>query len=122
MLLAVVEMQETAVFLVVLGLLIGLAAVFSRHIDRLGVPVVLLFLVLGMLGGSEGIGGIAFDDYRFAVRIGTIYLVLILVDGGMTTSLAAVRRVLLPAGILATIGVALTAALLALFGRLVGLP
>ena len=122
MLLAVVEMHETAVFLVVLGLLIGLAAVFSRHIDRLGVPVVLLFLVLGMLGGSEGIGGIAFDDYRFAVRIGTIYLVLILVDGGMTTSLAAVRRVLLPAGILATIGVALTAALLALFGRLVGLP
>lgn len=81
----------------------------------------MLFLVLGMLGGSEGIGRIAFDDFGFAVRVGTIYLVLILVDGGMNTPWTAVRRVIVPAGLLATIGVALTAGLLALFGRAMGL-
>ena len=117
----VVELQATAVLLAVLGVLIAFSVLFSRQIDRLGVPVVLLFLVLGMLGGSEGIGGIAFDDYRHAVRMGTVYLVLILFDGGMNTSLAAVRHVLLPAGLLATVGVALTAGLVAVCARLLGL-
>jgi potassium/hydrogen antiporter len=115
------EPQGTAVFLLVVGLLTGLSVLFSRQIDRLGVPVVLLFLVLGMFGGSEGVGGVAFDSYGFAVRIGTIYLVLILFDGGMNTPWRSVRRVALPAGVLATIGVALTAGLLALFARVLGL-
>ena len=121
MLLAAVEPQGTALFLLVLGALIALSVLFSRQIDRLGVPIVLLFLVLGMLGGSEGIGRIAFDDFRFAVRVGTIYLVLILFDGGMNTPWRAVRLVLVPAGVLATVGVALTAGLLALFARALGL-
>lgn len=94
----------------------------ARPIDRLGVPIVLLFIALGMLGGSEGIGGIEFDDYHFAMQVGTIYLVLILFDGGMSTSLGAIRRVLAPATVLATVGVALTAFLMALFARLLGLP
>jgi cell volume regulation protein A len=115
------EPQGTALFLSILGLLIAFSVLFSRQIDRLGIPVVLLFLVLGMLGGSEGIGGLAFDDYGFAVRVGTIYLVLILFDGGMNTPWGAVRRVVLPAGILATAGVAMTAGLLALFARTLGL-
>jgi potassium/hydrogen antiporter len=108
-------------FLLVLGLLTTLSVVFSRQIDRLGVPIVLLFLVLGMLGGSEGLGRIAFEDYGFAVRVGTIYLVLILFDGGMNTPWRAVRRVALPAGMLATLGVVLTAGLVAVFGRALGL-
>ena len=116
-----VEPQGTALFLLITGTLLAFSVLFSRQIDRLGVPIVLLFLVLGMLGGSEGIGGIAFDDYRAAVRIGTIYLVLILFDGGLNTPWLAVRRVMLPAGILATFGVALTAGLLALFVRALGL-
>lgn len=118
---AAMEPQGTALFLLVLGVLIALSVVFSRRIDQLGVPIVLLFLVLGMLGGSEGIGGIPFDDYGFAVRVGTIYLVLILFDGGLNTARRAVQQVLVPAGILATIGVALTAGLLALFARALGL-
>ena len=121
MLLAQAEPNATALFLLVLGLLTGLSVLFSRQIDRLGIPVVLLFLVLGMLGGSEGIGGLAFDDHGLAVRIGTIYLVLILFDGGLNTSWPAVRRVIVPAGVLATLGVALTAGLLALFARTLGL-
>lgn len=121
MLVATVEPYGTAMFLLVAGVLIALSVLFSRQIDRLGVPIVLLFLVLGMLGGSEGMGGIAFDDFGFAVRVGTIYLVLILFDGGMNTPWGAVRRVIVPAGMLATVGVALTAGLLALFARALGL-
>ncbi len=121
MFLAVMEPHGTALLLLALGLLIASSAMFSRQIDRLGVPIVLLFLVLGMLGGSEGLGGIVFSDYGFAVRVGTIYLVLILLDGGMNASWGAVRRVIVPAGMLATLGVALTAGLVALFGRLLGL-
>lgn len=121
MLLALVEPAATALLLIVLGLLVGVSVLLSRQIDRLGIPIVLLFLLLGIAGGSEGIGGIAFDDYRLAVRVGTVYLVLILFEGGLNTSLRVVRRVLLPAGVLATAGVAVTAALVALFGRLLGL-
>jgi cell volume regulation protein A len=120
-LIALSEPAGTAVLLLPLGLLIGFSVLFSRQIDRLGIPVVLLFLALGMLGGSEGIGRIVFDDYGFAVRVGTIYLVLILFDGGMTTSYLSVRRVALPAGLLATAGVVLTALLLAFFGHWLGL-
>jgi potassium/hydrogen antiporter len=116
------EPQQTAVLLALLGILVALSVLLSRPIDRLGLPVVLLFLVLGMLGGSQGIGGIEFTDYRFAVQVGTVYLVLILFDGGMSTSPKAVKRVFLPAAMLATVGVALTAILLATFARLLGIP
>lgn len=117
-----VEPQSTAVFLTILGVLIAASMLFSRQVDRLGVPVVLLFLVLGMLGGSEGIGRIEFSDYGIAVRVGTIYLVLILFNGGLSTAWGSVRGVLLPAGLLASVGVVITAALVAIFCRMLGLP
>ena len=115
------EPYATAVLLALMGVLVAISVLFSRAIERLGVPVVLLFLVLGMLGGSEGFGGIEFDDYSLAVRLGTIALVLILFDGGLNTSVAAVRQVVAPASLLATLGVALTAGLVMLFARLLGL-
>ena len=110
-----------AVLLLIFGGLVAVSVVFSRAVDRLGVPVLLLFIGLGMLGGSEGIGGIAFDDQRLAVQLGTTALVLILFDGGLNTAAASIGAVLLPAGALATVGVALTAALVAGFARLLGL-
>lgn len=116
------EPYNTAIFLVIFGALIAICALFSNTIDRLGVPVVLLFLLLGMFGGTEGIGGIEFDDYAIAMRLGTMALVLILFDGGLNTTTASIRRVLIPAGLLATVGVALTAGLLAGLGWLMGLP
>jgi potassium/hydrogen antiporter len=73
-----------------------------------------------MLGGSEGIGGIAFEDYRFASRIGTAALVLILFDGGMNTSIRAIREALGPATALATVGVVVTAGVIALAAKLFG--
>jgi cell volume regulation protein A len=74
-----------------------------------------------MLAGSEGFGRIPFDNAGTAFRLGMIALVLILFDSGLNTTLGAARRAAAPATVLATIGVALTAAILALFGRLLGL-
>lgn len=122
MTLALIEPSATAVLLVVLASLLLASVVFTRPLNRFGIPVVLLFLVLGMIGGSEGLGGIPFDDYRLAFRLGTVALILILFDGGLNTSIASVRRSAGPAGVLATVGVAGTAGLLALIARLLGLP
>ena len=67
-----VEPTPTALALSILGLLLALAVLFSRTIGRHGVPVVLLFLGLGMVAGSEGLGGIAFEDYTLAFQVGTV--------------------------------------------------
>ncbi len=120
--LALTEPHGSAVLLSLLGLLALLSVLFSGAVDRLGIPVLLLFLVLGMLGGSEGIGQIAFSDYQLSFRLGTAALVLILFDGGFDTTVSAVRHVLYPAALLATVGVAATAALVALFAHLLGVP
>jgi cell volume regulation protein A len=77
--------------------------------DRLRVPGLLLFLALGMLAGSEGVGGIHFDDAGLARTLGTIALVLIIFEGGLTAGWAEIRPVLGTAASLATIGTALTA-------------
>jgi cell volume regulation protein A len=118
---ALAEPNGTALLLLVLGVLMAFSALSSRTADRLGMPVVLLFLVLGMLGGSQGFGGIAFNNYELAARAGTTALALILFDGGLSTSASSVRRIVLPAAVLATAGVAMTAVLVALFARLLGL-
>ncbi|TVQ76282.1 MAG: potassium/proton antiporter [Phycisphaeraceae bacterium] len=115
------EPGSTAVLLIVFGALMAASVFFSRALNRLGVPVVLLFLALGILGGSEGLGGIEFNNYELAFRLGTIALVLILFDGGLNTAHSSLRRSILPAGILATVGVLGTAALLAVIARLLGL-
>jgi potassium/hydrogen antiporter len=93
----------------------------SRASERLPIPVPLIFLIIGMLAGSEGIGRVAFDNYQVAFRIGVAALVLILFDGGFNTPAAAMRRHLAPAAVLATAGVAGTAAVLAVAAHLLGL-
>jgi potassium/hydrogen antiporter len=107
------EPFATALLLAVAGLLMGASVLFSRASNRIGVSIVLLFLCIGMLAGSEGIGGIAFEDYGFAFRLGSLALALILFDGGLNTPLSALRRTWAPAGALATVGVVLTALLIA---------
>jgi potassium/hydrogen antiporter len=115
------EPEATALLLATCGLLLGVSVIFSRASQRTGVPIALLFLVVGMLAGSEGLGHIAFDDYHFAFRLGTLALALILFDGGLNTPLSAVRKVLAPAGILATVGVVGTAVLVAFVAHALGL-
>lgn len=116
------EPHATAVFFVVVALLLAASALVSHATQRLRVPAGLLFLAIGMLAGSEGIGGIAFDDYRFAFRAGSAALALILFDGGLNTPLDTVRRSLAPASLLATVGVVGTMCGVALVAHRLGLP
>ncbi len=111
-----------AILLLAFGALLAISVLFSRASARVGVPLTLVFLGLGMLAGSEGLGGIAFGDYNIALWLGTAALTFILFDGGLHTSVAAMRGVLAPSITLATIGVALTAGTMAVLGHAVGLP
>src|SRR3954452_12341939 len=115
------EPESTALLLTTCGVLLGVSVVFSRASQRTGVPIALLFILVGMLAGSEGLGHIAFDDYSFAFRLGTVALALILFDGGLNTPLTAVRKAAAPAGVLATAGVAGTALLMAAGAHWLGL-
>ncbi len=116
------EPLTTGVVLLVVGLLVALSTAFSRASSRFGLPVVLLFLGVGVLAGTEGLGRISFGDYPLAFRAGTAALVLILFDGGLNTPIASIRAVVRPAAALATLGVLVTAALAAAAARLLGLP
>jgi cell volume regulation protein A len=116
------EPLPTAIALGVFGLLLVVSVLTSRAAERVNVPVVLIFLAIGMLAGSEGLGGIAFEDYQLTYRLGTVALVLILFDGGFNTPISAVRLVAAPASVLATVGVVGTAALLAVGAHALGLP
>jgi cell volume regulation protein A len=116
------EPLATALLLAIFGALLIVSVLFSRASERFAVPVALVFLGIGMLAGSEGLGGIAFEDYGFAFRLGTVALVLILFDGGLNTPAGAVRDAARPAGVLATVGVVGTAGLVAIGAYALGLP
>ena len=114
------EPLATALLLTTFGVLLALSIIFSRAAERFAVPVALAFLLIGVLAGSEGIGRIAFENYAFAFRLGTVALVLILFDGGLHTPMDAVRETAKPAGVLATVGVLGTTGLIALVGVSLG--
>lgn len=97
----------TLLFIVGVLALLGIAS--SKFSNRLGMPVLVLFLVVGMLAGSEGIGGLAFDNYALANILTSIALALILFDGGLRTEMASIKAVWKPALVLATLGVLITA-------------
>jgi cell volume regulation protein A len=118
----VTEPFATALVLSAVGLLLLLAGLASSLPGRLGVPALLIFLVLGMLAGSEGIGGIPFDDFELAFRLGNVALALILFDGGLNTAPGVLRRVAGRASALATLGVLVTAGVVAGVGIALGLP
>ena len=115
------EPLATAVVLTAFGGLLAASVVLSRVSARLGLPVALLFLFVGVVAGSEGLGQIAFEDYGFAFRVGTIALALILFDGGLNTPFSSAREVLAPSAVLATAGVVATAGLVAVAAHLFGL-
>lgn len=97
---------DTIILVVSTLLLFGVAS--SKLSNRLGVPVLVLFMGLGMLAGSEGIGRIEFDNYKLAHGISTVALAIILFDGGLNTTLGAIRTVWKPSFVLATFGVLVT--------------
>lgn len=103
-----VYLPKPETFLLVVGTLLLLSVLASKLGGRLGVPGLLLFLAIGMLAGSDGPGGIWFDNYHLAQLIGTVALVFILYSGGLFTRWNAVRPVLGAGLSLATLGVLLT--------------
>ncbi len=115
-----VEPGSTAVALSFLAALLLASVVVTRLSSRLGVPAALLFIALGIASGSEGLGGIDFEDYGLTFRVGTIALVLILFDGGLNTPRTKLRRVVPAPAVLASLGVLLTALLMAVGARLLG--
>ena len=102
-----------------IGLLVGSLLIFgsiliSKTGYRFGIPTLLMFLVAGMLFGTDGVG-IQFDNATQAQYIGTIALSIILFSGGMDTKLSDIRPVALPGIMLSTVGVLLTTTLTGLF-------
>ncbi|TFH24638.1 MAG: potassium/proton antiporter [Myxococcales bacterium] len=93
---------------VLVGGVLLLAAVLAGKLSsRLGIPSLLVFLAVGMLAGSEGIGGIEFESAEVARSVGEVALLIILFAGGLATDWRSVRPVLAPGLVLATVGVAL---------------
>ena len=111
---------DTFSIAILLGSLLVLAGILSSLVAlRFGAPLLLVFLLLGMLAGEGGPGGLKFDDIGTAYMVGSIALALILFDGGLRTRLATFRNVLAPAATLATAGVLITTLLTAPVAKLV---
>tara|TARA_A100001391_G_scaffold144495_1_gene102148 strand:- start:582 stop:2282 length:1701 start_codon:yes stop_codon:yes gene_type:complete len=103
-----------------LFLLVGTGLMFTGLLlgsisSRVGVPSLLVFLLVGMIAGEDGLGGIRFDDFSLAYVVSNIALAVILLDGGLRTRLSTFRLALRPALTLATLGVALSASLVGAF-------
>jgi potassium/hydrogen antiporter len=95
---------------ILLGAVLVMAGILSSLLAlRFGAPLLLVFLVIGMLAGESGPGHIEFDDVRNTYLVGSVALALILFDGGLRTKFQNIRSVLVPSMVLATVGVLLTA-------------
>lgn len=97
--------------ILIAGIIILLSLFSIRISKKLEIPLLIMFLLVGMLAGSEGIGRIYFDNALVAQNLGTIALMFIIFSGGLETKKEDVKKSLYPSGILATLGVLLTAGL-----------
>ena len=107
--------MDEGLILLLVGIVLSASVVAALGAARTGLPVLVAFLGIGMLLGSDGPGGISFDDAELTQRIGTVGLGLILYEGGLQTSWRRLREVVVPAALLSTVGVFVTA-LIAGFG------
>ena len=103
--------MEPGTLLLLVGGILAISMAVAIGAARVGVPTLVAFLALGMLLGSDGPGGIDFEDAELARTVGIAGLAAILYEGGLSTSWRRLRRVAVPAGLLATVGVVATAVL-----------
>ena len=101
--------MSDAELILVAGAVLALGIAAALLADRVKVPGLILFLGLGMLVGSEGIGGVHFDDAELTRTLGTIGLILILFEGGLAAGWREIRPVLPTAVSLAAAGTVITA-------------
>ncbi len=100
-------LQQLYLVLLAGGLVLLASIVATRAATTVGLPALLLFLGVGVIVGEDGLG-LHFENYLLADHLGTVALAIILIEGGLTTRFSDVRRVLAPAGMLATLGVAVS--------------
>jgi NhaP-type Na+/H+ and K+/H+ antiporters with a unique C-terminal domain len=103
--------------IILVGSILLLAAIISTKISRFGIPIVILFIGLGMLAGSDGIGGIYFDNPKVSKFIGGIALCIILFSGGLDTKFSNVKQIFWQGIALSTVGVIITAAIIGLIAH-----
>ena len=103
--------MDEGVILLLVGAVLAASILVALGASRTGVPSLVAFLALGMLLGSDGPGGINFDDAELARAVGVVGLAAILYEGGLSTSWRRLRQVAVPAALLSTVGVIVTTAL-----------
>ncbi|RYD03807.1 hypothetical protein N752_17110 [Desulforamulus aquiferis] len=105
------------VLLVALFLIVGVLA--TKFSTRMGVPALILFILVGMITGSDGLGIIYFDNVKQAQIIGILALVIILFEGGLHTKWSTVKPVAIPSISLATVGVLITSTVVAVAAKVI---
>jgi cell volume regulation protein A len=109
---------DTVSLTILLGAVLVMAGILSSLLAlRFGAPLLLVFLLIGVIAGDAGPGHLNFDDVRTTYLVGSVALALILFDGGLRTRFQSIRAVLAPSMVLATIGVLLTALITAPVAR-----
>ena len=103
------------IYIIVVGLILFVSVYASKISEKIGLPLLLIFLMLGMFLGSEGVVGINFDNTLLAQAVGSIALIFILYSGGLDTHWEQIKPVVTSGVMLATIGVVMTALVLAGF-------
>src|SRR4051812_4755466 len=111
--------MDEGLLLLVVGAILGGSVIAAYGAARTGLPVLVAFLGVGMLLGSDGVGGVDFNDAELTRRIGIVGLGLILFEGGLQISWRRLRDVAAPAAALSTLGVVVTGAIVGLGARAV---
>ncbi len=101
--------------LLITSILLILSVVASKASVKLGIPALLLFLLIGMLAGSDGPGGIYFDNHKLAQELGVVALIYILFSGGFDTNWSEVKKVTFEGLSLAMLGIFISTFLVGLF-------
>lgn len=111
--------MATEPLLLIAGLLLAISVAATRASNRFGVPALILFMAVGMLAGSDGPGGIAFNDAALAQLIGVIALIYILFSGGLDTDWPIIKPVFIEGLLLANAGVLVSTIIAAAGARLI---